>query len=151
MPAHQVLAHYLIDTHVEWCDRSGKWYPLPYWQSRQPLLDIEKEHEQMASQGPRFVTAFVPALHRARLQFAEADRRIAALQCVEALRAHAAANGGKFPISLADAKELPIPPDPITGQPFTYHLDGQLAVIDCPAVPGEQKRTGFKYEITIAR
>jgi hypothetical protein len=152
MPAHQVLAHYLIDLHVELCDEGGKWYPLPYWQSRQALLNLDEQHKRNAGdQGLRFVTAFVPALHRARLQFAEADRRLAALQCVEALRAHAAHNDGKLPASLADVRETPIPLDPITGQPFSYRLDGQVAVIDCPAVPGEQNRTGFKYEITVAR
>jgi hypothetical protein len=152
MPAHQVLAHYLIDLHVELCDEGGKWYPLPYWQARQPLLDLDERHKRNAGdQGLRFVTAFIPALHRARLQLAEADRRLAALQCVEALRAHAAANNARLPASLADVKGMPIPIDPITGQPFAYRLEDNTAILDCPAAPGEPKRTGFKYEITIAR
>ena len=152
MPAHQVLAHYLIDLHVELCDEGGKWYPLPYWQSRQALLDLDEQHKRNAEdQGLRFVTAFIPALHRARLQFANADRRLAAIQCVEALRAYAAANNGRLPASLADVKGMPIPLDPVTGEPFIYRLENNTLILDCPAAPGEAKRTGFKYEITIAR
>ena len=60
------------------------------------------------------------------------DRRVAALRVVEALRMHAASNDGKLPASLADVTVVPIPPDPVTGKPFEYRLDGDTAVLVGP-------------------
>lgn len=60
---------------------------------------------------------------------ARLDRRVAALRVVEAIRMHAAANGGKLPATLADVTAVPIPLDPFTGKPFEYRLEGDTAVL----------------------
>lgn len=60
------------------------------------------------------------------------DRRVAALRAVEALRMHAAANGDKLPAALADVTIVPVPVDPATDRPFTYHLDGETATLTAP-------------------
>jgi hypothetical protein len=62
-------------------------------------------------------------------KFAQGDRRLAALTAVEAIRAYAAANGGKLPERLEDVTETPVPPNPITGLPFQYEATGGVAKI----------------------
>jgi len=62
-------------------------------------------------------------------KFARADRQLAALTAVEALRAYAAANGGKLPEQLDDVVETPVPANPMTGKPFTYAMANGVATI----------------------
>jgi hypothetical protein len=59
------------------------------------------------------------------------DRRIAALECVEALRLYAAQNG-KWPAALADVIDVPVPADPMTGKPFEYSVQEDKAVLIAP-------------------
>lgn len=76
------------------------------------------------------------------------DRSWAALEVVAALRAHAAANGGKLPASLADVKAVNVPVNPATGEAFAYRLDGERAVLELPRSDGFPD--GYRYEISIA-
>jgi hypothetical protein len=62
-------------------------------------------------------------------KFALADRRLAALTAVEAVRAYAAANGGKLPQRLDEITETPVPLNPMTGLPFQYETSGNEAKI----------------------
>src|SRR5665213_249037 len=65
------------------------------------------------------------------------DRRFAALECVEALRMYAAQNG-KWPAALADAADVPVPMDPMTGKPFEYRVEENKAVLASPSItPGK--------------
>jgi hypothetical protein len=59
------------------------------------------------------------------------QRRLDMLRIVEALRMHAHATG-TWPERLADVTAVPIPDDPITGQPFRYKRDGTHAVLEAP-------------------
>jgi hypothetical protein len=48
-----------------------------------------------------------------------------------------AASTGKLPASLAEVTVVPIPPNPITAQPFAYQLDAAgTATLDLPAPAG---------------
>ena len=38
-------------------------------------------------------------------------------------------NDGRLPESLADIKEVPVPNDPYTGNPFQYQVQGNTATI----------------------
>ena len=57
------------------------------------------------------------------------------MRIIEALRLYASAHDGRLPEKLGDLT-VPVPGDPINGQPFTYQLDGETAVIEGPPVPG---------------
>jgi hypothetical protein len=59
------------------------------------------------------------------------DRRIAAPECIEALRLYAAQNG-KWPAALADVTDVPMPTDPMTGKPFEYSVQEDKAVLIAP-------------------
>jgi hypothetical protein len=62
-------------------------------------------------------------------KYAEADRQLAALTAVEALRSYAAAHDGKLPEKLADVTATPVPENPATGEPFEYRVENGTATI----------------------
>jgi hypothetical protein len=76
------------------------------------------------------------------------DRRFSALMCVEALRLYAAQNG-KWPASLADVTDVPLPDDPATGKPFEYRVQDNKAVVSAPPLtPGKSDGPdGVSYEV----
>ena len=63
------------------------------------------------------------------VRFAYADRQLAALTAVEALRSYAAAHDGKLPEKLADVTATPVPENPATGEPFEYRVENGIATI----------------------
>jgi hypothetical protein len=71
------------------------------------------------------------------------------MRVIEALRMYASGHDGRLPASLSDVKEVVVPLNPATGEPFEYRLDGQMAVLELPASDGV--RIGCRYEITIAQ
>ena len=54
---------------------------------------------------------------------------IARLRIFEALRIYAAAHDGQLPEKLSDIHEVPIPVNPYDDKPFTYHRDGNRAML----------------------
>jgi hypothetical protein len=81
------------------------------------------------------------------------ERQFAALRCVEAIRLHAAGHAGKLPATLGDVKAVPIPLDPITGEPFEYTAQGDRATLSAPQPAGEKPSPTqlLTYEITLRR
>jgi hypothetical protein len=73
-------------------------------------------------------------LSSTRAAQARVQREFAVLQLLEALRIHAAANGGRLPEKLADVTEVPVPEDPVTDAPFDYELSGGIARLRSPKV-----------------
>jgi hypothetical protein len=80
------------------------------------------------------------------------DRRIAALECVEALRMYAAANG-KWPEKLDDIADVPLPDDAITGKPFEYRvLDTRATIIAPPITAGKADGLdALSYEVYLRK
>lgn len=68
-------------------------------------------------------------MHRAVYAFARADRELAALTTVEALRSYAAAHQGRLPGKLEELTETPTPVNPVTGKPFEYRVADNVATI----------------------
>ncbi|MCB1127523.1 MAG: hypothetical protein KDM81_13605, partial [Verrucomicrobiae bacterium] len=91
----------------------------------------------------------LPALTRVQERFVELDRRIAALRCVEALRAFGAASSRRLPTSLSDAGLLPIPQDPVTGAAFEYELNNGVARIEGVKISDGNRPGALSYEITL--
>ena len=59
-------------------------------------------------------------------------RDIAAIRVVEALRMHAAENGGELPETLDDIECVYVPDNPATGKPFLYRLEDGAGILDLP-------------------
>ena len=79
------------------------------------------------------------------------DAKIAALQCVEALRHYAASHNGQLPKHLSEIPDAQVPEDPVSGRPFAYQCVGSKAVLE-ESIPKDASPSGStRYEITVAR
>jgi len=76
-----------------------------------------------------------------------AQRKIAALRIVEAVRHHLAMHGGKLPDSLDEITELPIPNDPLTDEPFLWKVTGNTATLKGPPLPKEIVKPGSNTDV----
>lgn len=150
MPGHQLLALYMLGTYEQAWSEMSKWAALPYWQARPGMGEASRKLARMKLTGSPLLV-LVPAVEAAVTRMMEADRQIATLQCIEALRAYAAEHDGALPARLQDLTETPAPVDPATGALFTYEVRGNTAVIDAPAPADERADRGWRYEITIVK
>lgn len=140
MPALQVVAIYSLRQYERFRDAMFRWMHVPYWQAREPLRAVEQELgtlKRQYAEGIPFASLLLPATSRVHLAGARNERRFALLRCIEALRLHAAAQGGKLPATLGEVTAVPLPNDPLTGKPFEYRRDGEGALLSGAAPPGE--------------
>jgi hypothetical protein len=151
---HAALLHGLADFD-EGLDELRRWEGVPYWQARPALEALEQKQREERRRPPADSPAvpmnhFLPQPAQVYGPQVRVERQFAALRCLEALRLYAAHHEGKLPASLGEIKEVPIPIDPETGQPFEYRLHEGQATLETPSVPG--KGTNFlRYEVTIRR
>ena len=169
MPTAHVVAAYQWAEFRGLADELWKYWNLPYWEAGARLAEAERRMlERHGAGGPDYnpFVLMLPSIHRARRYLERGPREVAALRCVEAIRAYAAANEGRLPESLEQAQEatgMPAPADPMTGRPFAYELRGEggeagggaVAVVTAVTPPGEtQEVTRFwtvHYEVTLAQ
>jgi len=86
---------------------------------------------------------------RTRVIVKRLDGDLALLQCIEALRAHAASHDGQLPQMLAEITEIPVPLDPLCGAAFRYTRTGPTATLASTVPVGGQKTDETQYEITV--
>jgi hypothetical protein len=103
--------------------------------------------QSIAEQPANPLLKTLPALQKCVVPFARADRELAALTAIEALRSYAAASGGKLPARLEDATATPVPENPLTGRPFEYHLDGDTATLADTQAPPELPTLTYTVKI----
>ena len=99
-----------------------------------------------------FPGLIVPAIDNVHRALVRLERRVAVLQTIEAIRVFAAQHEGQLPTLLSDITDLPVPPDPMTGQPFQYTLSAGKALLVAPTPAGmsTNPQTTLRYELTIA-
>lgn len=151
LPANSVVLAYDVAAYRAARDRLDKWLGLPPWQAHAGALQTTRIlRDDWDPYNP--VLALLPQYPQAIAQFALADRRVAMLAVVEGLRAHAAAHGGTLPASLdALAPATPAPPDPLSGRPFAYQLNGDVATLHADAPDGIPDEPPLDWRISIAR
>jgi hypothetical protein len=151
MSVDQVVGMFLAVQFRKFSDEAWEAWELPFWEGQ---AQLQKGSSEAAAgrngPGGNPLLAFVPQLERARYQFARLDREIALLRIVEAVRDYAARHEGRPPASLDQIKDLPIPIDPVRGQPFRYEQHEQSVTIEAPPYDG-QPAHGERYELTITR
>jgi hypothetical protein len=118
-------------------------YPLLLAKTNQFAGSLKKL--QADEPGNLFLNA-VPTFHKAAWTLASTDRQLAAMTAVEAIRSYAAANGGKLPARLEDISDTPVPDNPVTGLPFDYGVDNDVATLS-----DSQSETILKYTIKIRK
>jgi hypothetical protein len=95
------------------------------------------------------MSLLLPAIDGCRAAEVRAERQVAALRIIEAMRMYAANHGGALPAKLDDITDVPVPLNPATGKPFVYRVDGAKAILELPA--SDQTITGnCRYEIQVA-
>lgn len=125
---------------------------LPYPEGRVYLDGADKRLKDLPdTQGARVARMFLPAALRVRVAVARTDRRVAALRLVEALRMHAAANGGALPEKLDQVTVVPVPSDPTSGKAFEYKLDGKTATITSRMAGEPFEAGGLRLKVTLRK
>jgi hypothetical protein len=154
MPALQAVFMQELFEYDRFYDLLTRGANLPYFQGQRVVQDgvsqLKKATSGPAMGIPMAARMFLPAIEKVFLARLRADRQIAALRTVEAIRLYAAANGGKLPANLDAIAAVPVPLDPVNGQPFQYVLAGDKAtLIGLPA--GESPNNAIRYEISIGK
>jgi hypothetical protein len=163
MPHLQVALLHSLSDYDAVLDEAVKWQSQPYWEAAPALRELDRQRQRRVAGVPLpGVSASEPALPLARLLSpavhkviqarTRVERRLAALRVVEALRLHAVTTG-RLPASLSEVRELPLPPDPFSGRPFEYRLEGDRALLSSAPVEGVPDIPGYKvsYEIRLRR
>jgi hypothetical protein len=163
LPAVQASLYHAILEHDRLYDEMLKWQNLPYHEAVPGYAELDRELKNLKMQhigigaardvptGLPLASMLMPAFLRARIAQERVDRKVALLRTIEAIRLHAAANGGKLPAKLEDIKAVPLPIDPLTGKPFDYEAEGNKATLIGPPSPGERSNqtNTLKYELTL--
>ncbi len=134
--------------------------PSLYWALQDlkfPLVDLTKTMDaEMANlENYNFIMRrqlrknLEPAHDRIRVQMNYLDRKVATLECVEAIRLYTGAHEGKFADKLSDITEFSIPNDPVTNKPFIYSRTGSEAVIELQGTEGSDGKNAIKYVLTL--
>ncbi len=136
--------------------------PSLYWALKdlpQPLVDMNKaikiETDNLKNYSllvrKQFEKQLKPAHDRVRIQMNYLDRKITALQCIEALRLYTGSYDGNFPEKLSDVTEVKIPDDPVTKKPFSYKSTGPEAVLELEATEDSEGRDTVRYELKLQK
>ncbi|HEV3341758.1 MAG TPA: hypothetical protein VG125_15430 [Pirellulales bacterium] len=116
---------------------------LPAWQADKLAAEID-------SQAP-ILFDLAPAIAKVHWAQARLDQRIALLRHVEALRLYAAEHG-TLPAKLSEIS-VPLPLDPLCGQPFRYEVNGATAHLRGTPPKREENNPAFNlhYEVTLRK
>lgn len=112
-------------------DERMKLLALPLWR----MDGAESGH------GETLFSEFVPKVLPARQAQARVEQRVLLLRHVEALRLYAAEHDGQLPEKLSDLT-VPLPPDPFTGKPVGYRVEGLSAQLQA---------LHTRYEVTMQK
>jgi hypothetical protein len=124
-----------------------KWTFLPTPQRRAGLDQVERRLAQFhdAHRDAIFeLTELIAAVPAALAASDRADRQLALLRTVEAIRLYASAHSGQLPESLDKIDAVPIPVDPTTGTAFAYRLEGDRAFLETPPAPKNAPENKFQ-------
>jgi hypothetical protein len=142
----KVLGIYYYEQYQNALDDGAKYFRLPYPVGLAGLEGVDEQNEKLETLHPANVfLQLVPRYHKAFLTGAIADREVAAMADVEAIRSYAAANNGQLPARLQDIIDTPALDDPLMGKPFDYRVDGGAATIS----DSEPRSHSLKYVIRI--
>jgi len=150
IPANSLTLMWYHDQYRRALDNLTKYLALPPWQaeprSRETLnaiMDADRPFNPLISILPHYPDAI--------LRFADADRRVAMLATLEALRNYAAEHQNTLPDSLDQlSPQTPAPIDAITGKPFAYQKAADGATLSAPAPENTRAVNARTWKITVA-
>lgn len=132
-PKEQLVFWAMKEYYEVFRDDNFKWLHTPY---RMAIEGMTATNLQLKSQREReefgwfTVISFgsQPAIEAVFAADTRARQRIAVIQAIEAIRMAGAENGGKLIDSL-DQAPVPVPNDPFTDKPFSYQVNGKVAIL----------------------
>jgi hypothetical protein len=138
-----------------------KWTLVPYAEGWRRMNEVNRQLIRDHYLGPGLnsrevlpINSFLlPAIPAAMDASIRRDVSMAADRVIEAIRMHAAQNGGKLPQALSEITVVPVPVHPRFGTPFPYKLAGDTATLEVRRTtePPEPAREGdYVFEITVA-
>jgi hypothetical protein len=154
MPITQAAVLYTYQEYQRKRDDFDKWLNVPYGQSyhRIDRAGLSTTEEKSANPLLAMIQLLTESRGSARVAAVGLDRRLDALQCIEAIRLYAAANEGGLPTHLEAITDSPAPLDPFTGKPFLYDLKGDSATLSAPMPPGFNYRPYIiRYKLKLAK
>ncbi len=157
MPVGQAIAIHVAQINRYVADSMTKWAYLPYHQAKDRIRLTERRLKLERVWGPVGHTMqtvpvtghLFPAIEQVLHAGARRDLAIAAHRVIEAIRLHAYHHEAQLPKSLADVTVVPVPDNPVTGEPFPYELRDGTAVLTLPTTEKTDPRFGRIFEITI--
>jgi hypothetical protein len=154
MPAVQVAALHTYRSYQQARDDEFKWVRLPFYHAFKGINSASRRGNQGLQSHPllKLFSMMAPAIWPAFTAQVQVDRRLDAIQCIEAIRIYGATHG-KFPVRLEEISEAPVPLDPATGQMFGYRVEGDHAILSAPSPPGGPDIPQYRitYELKWAR
>lgn len=108
-----------------------------------------KAAEQTAAHSP--TRALLPAFHATAAASLRHVGTVDVLRVIEAIRIYAARHGGSLPGKLDDIREVPVPIDAVSGEPFRYRREGDTAVLDQMGYGGSSDLVLTRFELTIRK
>jgi hypothetical protein len=154
MPAVQVATLHTFQQYEQFRDDFFKWTSVPLYQGYNHMDDALNSARSGSKQSMLFklFTMLIPAVRASGVAQALSERRLDAIQCIEAIRLHAALHGG-LPSRLDEISEAPVPLDSATGKPFEYRLEGNRATVSAPSPPGgaDVWQHKINYELNLTR
>ncbi len=156
MPVAQVLLLYTMRTYDQLRDDTWKWFYLRYWEAAPAEwgwrdLDMQAARREIVP----LARVLLPAVQAAHFAVARCERTVALLRTLEALRLYGAGHDGRLPASLDKITEVPIPSDPLFGEPFQYQLREDTAVLEARTLTRTLFTTlitrGVRFEIRFTR
>ncbi len=152
MPVVQVAALRTLQQYQQIRDDVFKWSSLPYYQAYKGMDEASVGTRTRAPGNLllKLFTMLVPSIRNVLLSRTMVERRLDAVQCIEAIRLHVAATG-KLPSRLDEISEAPAPTDPVTGQPFEYRVEGDRAFLSSAFPPGgpDVPQYMIRYELKL--
>jgi hypothetical protein len=156
MAVGQVIAIYTARMNARYGDDFEKMGYAPFPEMSKKLKEEDSQLAKMGPLGPAperevipMMSLLLPGIQNCRIAQVRAERQVAALRVIEAIRMYAADHGGALPKTLDEIDEVPVPTNPATAKPFVYHLDGKTAVLELP-VSDQMILGDCRYEIRLA-
>jgi hypothetical protein len=147
MDSFKIVATFWYEQYLALNDDFFKLTALPYPVMLAKMEEFGKQRDQLRGEQPANVFLFAEMNYRGARRYARADRLLAALTDVEAIRSYAAANKGSLPAKLEDITDTPALDDPATGKPFDYSVQGDTATLADAGSTGQ----AMKYVIRIRK
>jgi hypothetical protein len=147
MPDEEAAIRWYVDSRLSLEDKMAAVMVLRPLEAWRMLYQLRKEINTMHEKAG---TKQVSGLEATRIYVSawSVSRRIQSLRIVEAVRHYLATHDGKLPPALKDIRDIPVPIDPMTDQPFHWHVDGNRAVLKAPSLAAEVPESG--WETTLA-